>query len=185
MDSIDNLIRGGDKKRTEEKDITINRFLKEQQTELAARNERLNRTEAIKLLNVISEGADSKRRTKPVLGRTIKVGARYTPEEYEMLSYRIKSSGLPQGEYLRKMSLKGAVLCQQKSVLDKFILKDISDVRADIGRLAGLLIRMIKAYEKQDQSNVQVENWIAETDLVLQQLKAKVLKMEKDAYGDY
>ena len=184
MKTIDELIRAG-KNEKEEKNNRIEQIVMTSQTNSEISQMKRSKAESMVLLEPLSERSAQTRRTKPILGRTIKIGARYTPEEYELLCYRIKSSGLPQGEYLRQMSLHGKVLCQQKSVLDNFVLKDISDLRADIGRLAGLLIQVRKAYESQHTSSIQVEDWMAETELTLQRLKEKVHKMEKDLYGDH
>lgn len=126
----------------------------------------------------------NRKKTKPKLYRNTKVGARFTETECKQLEAKIKLSGLPQGEYVRRMLLDGEIMITQRSALDCTTLSLLSGMRADLGRLGSYIGVLIDAYKGQHKASVDIEDWISRADTTLQQLKDRVRKVEEDFYGD-
>lgn len=75
--------------------------------------------------------------------RTNQIKIRLSDEELEAFELLVKTSGLPQGEYIRGMVLRGKVSITQTSLVDSQTLDTLTQLSAQIGRIAGMLRQMV------------------------------------------
>ena len=78
------------------------------------------------------------------LNRTVRKGARFTPEEWARIEKQIEKSGMAEGEFIRKILLEGKVEVVQRDTINDVMIQEIRDMAAEIGRIGGLLKNMIK-----------------------------------------
>lgn len=82
------------------------------------------------------------RKTKPSLNRTRKLHARFTDVEYDAVQSRVAWSGLQQGEFIRRMLLDGKINVRRSSYYEDEILAELTELRAGMGSLGGLLLQL-------------------------------------------
>ena len=71
--------------------------------------------------------------------RANQIKTRLSDEELESFELLVKTSGLPQGEYIRGMVLNGKVTVTQTSYVDKTTLVTLTALSSQIGKIAGML----------------------------------------------
>lgn len=122
---------------------------------------------------------------KPVRKRDRQICVRYAEKEYKHLLRKVHSSGLGQGEYIRRMSLDGQVISRRIPECDDLVIEEIARIRAMLGRLGGLMMTIRNAYESQHIAYERLEDWMEASALILQQLKERVQFLEEKLNGPH
>lgn len=86
------------------------------------------------VLNVLPQ-----ERAEKDVKRANQIKTRLSDEELEVFDLLVKTSGLPQGEYIRGMVLHGKVCITQTSLMDSQALDTLTQLSAQIGKIAGML----------------------------------------------
>lgn len=89
--------------------------------------------------------------------RNRQIMTRMTDREYAQFSRRLERSGLPQGEFLRRIALTGEVTVVDQSELLAAVMDMLSDIRTNLGKQNGLLKMVIRPNEGQRQ--LAPEEW--------------------------
>lgn len=71
--------------------------------------------------------------------RTNQIKTRLSDEELEAFELLVKTSGLPQGEYIRSMVLHGRVAVTQTSYIDGQTLELLAMLSAQLGKISGMI----------------------------------------------
>lgn len=79
--------------------------------------------------------------------RTNQIKTRLSDEELEAFELLVKTSGLPQGEYIRGMVLHGKVNITQTSYVDKQMLDTLTQLSAQIGKIAGMIRQTVILFQ--------------------------------------
>lgn len=75
--------------------------------------------------------------------RLHQIKTRLSDEELDTFDLLVKASGLPQGEYIRGMILNGCVEVTQTSLVDVKALETLTELSAELGRIAGMIRRTV------------------------------------------
>lgn len=119
----------------------------------------------------------------PIPLRPKQVCVRYTAKEFQQLRRKITRSGMSQGEYIRRISLEGSVICRTIPDADDMLIDEIASIRSFLGRLGGLLKMIRNAYEAQHVGSPKCEDWMAESSRTLIDLKAAIANLEERLNG--
>lgn len=76
---------------------------------------------------------------------------RFNQKEYALFLKRLERSGLPQGEYLRRMALTGQINVVDQSELLIAVLDMLADIRTKLGKQNGMIKMIIRPNEGQRQ----------------------------------
>ena len=115
--------------------------------------------------------------------RANQIKTRLSDEEAEAFDLLVKTSGLPQGEYIRGMVLNGKVNITQTSLVDSQTLDTLTQLSAQIGKIAGM-IRQTVIVNKEfvvltDEDKLYLEQQIR----TLRRVQAVVQRTAEELYG--
>ena len=91
------------------------------------------------------------KKTRNTPKRNRQVMTRMTEREYTQFCRRLERSGLPQGEYLRRIALTGEITVIDQSELLTATMDMLSDIRTTLGKQSGLLKMVIRPNDGQRQ----------------------------------
>ncbi len=98
-----------------------------------------------------SKKSSSNKSTKKVLGRTVQVMTRFTPDEMKKVQERIDLSGKRQGDFIREMLMDGYVKAFPTHANDLTIIQELQTMNAQLGKLTGAMVKIMQL-EKENSS---------------------------------
>ena len=116
-------------------------------------------------------------------GRTNQVKLRLTDEELARLQRRIKKAGIPQGEYLRNMALTGSIVVREEPPLNVELLDELALIRAELGRLGGLLKMIVRPNEGRRELSPKEWNELIAAIRWLEKVKKRMEEAERELGG--
>ena len=108
---------------------------------------------------------------------------RLTDEELARLQRRIKKAGIPQGEYLRNMALTGSIVVREEPPLNVELLDELALIRAELGRLGGLLKMIVRPNEGRRELSPKEWNELIAAIRWLEKVKKRMEEAERKLSG--
>jgi len=132
----------------------------------------------------LPQSPQSRKRRKS-LGRTHQIMTRLTDSELVQFRRRVKTSGVPQGDFLRSMALTGQIVVEEHGTIDVAVLDELAMIRAELGRQGGLLKMLIKPNEARRE--LDPEEWadLIRTIRDMDTLRRKMSDLEVTIYGHH
>ncbi len=99
--------------------------------------------------------------------------------ELTRLRRRVQRSGLNQSEFLRKAALNGKIVIEERDPVSIALLDEMELIRAELGRLGGLLKMIIKPNEGQRQLAPEEWSELIQAVRFLENTKKRLGKLEE------
>lgn len=116
--------------------------------------------------------------------RLHQIKTRLSDDEQETFELLVKASGLPQGEYIRGMILNGHLEITQTSQVDTEALAELTQLSAELGRLAGM-IRMTVISNKEPRILNSMDKAKLEAQMrELRQLQGWIQSLAEEIHGN-
>lgn len=116
--------------------------------------------------------------------RLHQIKIRLSDEELEAFDLLVLASGLTQGEYIRGMVLHGCVEVTQTSLVDARALEQLTELSAELGRVAGMIRRTVIVNKDfailSDTDKARLELQIRE----LRRLQSSIQHLAEEIYGN-
>lgn len=124
-----------------------------------------------------------KEREKSDAKRTNQIKARLSDEELEAFDLLVKTSGLPQGEYIRGMVLHGHISITQASYVDKQTLDTLIQLSAQIGKIAGMIRQAVIVNKEFAVLTYEDKSFLEQQLKSLRQVQSAVQRTAEELYG--
>ena len=115
--------------------------------------------------------------------RANQIKTRLSDEELEAFELLVKTSGLPQGEYIRGMVLNGKVAVTQTSYVDNATLETLTELSAQIGRIAGMLRQTVILNKEFAVLTYEDKSYLEQQIRTLRRVQSAVQRTAEELYG--
>lgn len=124
-----------------------------------------------------------KDREKSDVKRANQIKTRLSDEELEAFDLLVKTSGLPQGEYIRGMVLHGKVSITQTSFTDQQALDTLTQLSAQIGRIAGMIRQAVIQNKEFAVLTYEDKSFLEQQIRALRRVQSAVQRTAEALYG--
>lgn len=115
--------------------------------------------------------------------RTNQIKTRLSDAELEAFDLLVKTSGLQQGEYIRGMVLHGRVSITQTSLVDSQTLDTLTQLSAQIGRIAGMIRQTVILNKEFAVLTYEDKSFLEQQIRALRQVQTAVQRTAEELYG--
>lgn len=115
--------------------------------------------------------------------RTNQIKTRLSDEELEAFDLLVKTSGLPQGEYIRGMVLHGKVNVTQTSYVDNQTLETLTQLSAQIGKIAGMIRQTVIVNKEFAVLTYEDKAYLEQQIKSLRKVQSAVQRTAEELYG--
>lgn len=122
-------------------------------------------------------------REKNEVKRTNQIKTRLSDEELETFDLLVKTSGLPQGEYIRGMVLHGKISITQTSFMDQQALDTLTQLSGMIGKLAGLIRQTVIVNKEFTILTQEDKSYLEQQIKSLRRVQSAVQRAAEELYG--
>lgn len=111
------------------------------------------------------------------------IKTRLSDEELEAFDLLVKTSGLPQGEYIRGMVLHGKVNITQTSFADQQTLDILTQLSAQVDKLAGLIRQTVIVNKEFATLTYEEKSYLEQQIRSLRRVQSAVQRTAEELYG--
>lgn len=122
-------------------------------------------------------------REKAEAKRTNQIKTRLSDEELEAFDLLVKTSGLPQGEYIRGMVLHGRVSVTQTSYVDSQTLETLIQLSTQIGKIAGMIRQTVIVNKDFSLLTYEDKAYLEQQIRSLRRVQSAVQRTAEELYG--
>lgn len=115
--------------------------------------------------------------------RTNQIKTRLSDAELEAFDLLVKTSGLQQGEYIRGMVLHGRVSITQTSLVDSQTLDTLTQLSAQIGRIAGMIRQTVILNKEFAVLTYEDKSYLEQQIRSLRRVQSAVQRTAEEMYG--
>lgn len=115
--------------------------------------------------------------------RANQIKTRLSDEESEAFDLLVKTSGLPQGEYIRGMVLNGKVNITQTSLVDSQTLDTLTQLSAQIGKIAGMIRQTVILNKEFAVLTYEDKSFLEQQIHALRRVQSAVQRTAEELYG--
>ena len=124
-----------------------------------------------------------KEKDKPDVKRGNQIKTRLSDEEMEAFDLLVKTSGLPQGEFIRGMVLHGRVSITQTSYTDQQTLDTLTQLSAQIGKIAGMIRQTVIVNKEFVVLTNEDKSYLEQQIRALRRVQTAVQRTAEELYG--
>lgn len=110
---------------------------------------------------------------------------RFSDKELVQLQKRVQQSGRNQSSFIREAALTGRVMVEEPNLQMQELIDGVDGIRAQLGRLGGLLKMVIKPNEGQRELNPQQWQELIDAVRYLEHTKAHLANLEAKLSGHH
>lgn len=120
---------------------------------------------------------------KAEVKRGNQIKTRLSDEELEAFDLLVKTSGLPQGEYIRGMVLHGKVSITQTSYTDQQTLDTLTQLSAQVGKIAGMIRQTVIKNKEFAVLSSEDKSCLEQQIRSLRRVQTAVQRTAEELYG--